>query len=83
MSKNRLHLDKIKQIAEEHIFGKEKDKSFESNIPKNEYYPEEMLHLLLYHGGRLILKSSKFSFKFGAFQPPFYSFTPSYLLKLA
>jgi hypothetical protein len=32
--------------------------------------------------GRLILKSSKNSFKFGAFRPPIYSFTPSYLLKL-
>jgi ClpP class serine protease len=36
-----------------------------------------------WEGGRLILKSSKISFRFGAFQPPLYFFTPSYLLKLA
>ncbi len=33
-------------------------------------------------GGRLVLKSPNFSFKSRAFQPPIYSFTPIYMVKL-
>ena len=36
-----------------------------------------------YEGGCLILKNPNFSFKFGGFQPPFCSFTPSYMVKLS